>query len=278
MLSFVFDDGFETDRTIALDIFRSEGCVASTAIIVDRIGEPGYMDRGQIAELQDSGWEVMSHTLSHPDLSRLDDASLDAELSGSLRALRAMGFEVRDLVYPGNRSDKRVEELAGRYYLAARGGGKRLDDALTPRTRLRSYEIKYDLKAIEALIDQAASEGKWLILYHHRMFEKLQIGERNGKFETDEEVAFSPSGAVGLFEPTLWNRIGNSLYIVPVSGEAAAGDVAVGRTSGARAEVKGIGADDREILRSLIEYDKAAHPGMPIVTVERGALELGMGE
>ena len=234
------------------------------------------MDQGQIAELQDSGWEVMSHTLTHRDLRRLDDTSLDDELSRSLRSLRSMGFDVRDLVYPGNRSDKRVEECAGRYYLAARGGGKRLDDALTPRMLLNSYEIKDDPEAMERLIDEAASKGKWLILYHHRMFDKLRIGERKGKFRTDEEVVFSPSGAVGLFEPTLWNRIGNSLYIVPISGAAAAGDTAVGRTSGAQAEVKGIGSDDRENLRALIEYARAAHPGMLILTVERGALELGM--
>jgi peptidoglycan/xylan/chitin deacetylase (PgdA/CDA1 family) len=275
MLSFVFDDGFETDRTQALDVFAGLGCVASSAVIVDRIGHSGYMSADQIRELQAAGWEIMSHTVSHPNLRVASAARIEAELGGSFEDLRALGFDVRNLVYPYNKSDKLVEEIAGRYYRSGRGGGREFNDASTPRTLLRSFEIKDDPLRIERIIDESARRGVWLILYHHRMMEKVYLSSSGGRFKTDETLSFSPSGATARFEPTIWNRIGRSLYLVPISGAVRPGDRAVGEESGAWALVGELRCDDREIFRSLIEYARANHPRMRIVTIDQGLDALG---
>jgi peptidoglycan/xylan/chitin deacetylase (PgdA/CDA1 family) len=279
MLSIVFDDGYETDLSLGLGIFAAEGCVASSAIITSFVGRPGYLDAAQVRLLSDSGWEIMSHTASHQDLRRLSEAQLELEYRGSIATLESIGARARNLVYPSNKSDARVREAASRFFRSARGGGNEYDDANTPRFFLRSFEIKDDLKRVEREIDGAAAGRRWLILYHHRIMEKLHIGDRLGSFKRDEAVSFSPSGARGLFEPTIWNRVGNSLYIVPIEGEARPGDRAVGRESGAWAMVGGVGCDERELLASILRYAKSRYPGMRIVTVDQGldALESADG-
>jgi peptidoglycan/xylan/chitin deacetylase (PgdA/CDA1 family) len=72
------------------------------------------MSWDQLAELADAGWEVGSHTRSHPHLPRLGDDELDAELSESrIECERRLGT-CTTLAYPFGDHDGRVIEAAGR--------------------------------------------------------------------------------------------------------------------------------------------------------------------
>jgi peptidoglycan/xylan/chitin deacetylase (PgdA/CDA1 family) len=70
----------------------------------------------QLAELEDAGWEVGSHTRSHPRLSQVgDDAALADELAGSKRVCEErLGRECEAIAYPYGDHDERVVEAAGR--------------------------------------------------------------------------------------------------------------------------------------------------------------------
>jgi peptidoglycan/xylan/chitin deacetylase (PgdA/CDA1 family) len=275
IVSFVFDDGFETDYSLALDLFREEGCPASTAVVTDWIGRPGYLSADEIRALAASGWEIMSHTAGHPNLKRLDAERIDEEYRRSIAALDALGVRPRNLVYPYNQSSPAAREIASRYFRSARGGGKRLESSPPDLYCLSSFEIKSDPRPIEAAIDRAAATGSWLILYHHRIVQKLRIKEPVGKFRNGGELEFEPSGAKGLFLPTIWNRVGQSLYLVPLSGSAEPGDRVRDLSSGASARISGMGVDQRELLRSLLRYVKERHPGMLIATVDQALDALG---
>ena len=64
----------------------------------------------QCRELDAIGWEIGSHTVSHPRLTTLDDQSLADELSRSKRTSElAMGVECRTIAYPYGDEDPRVE-------------------------------------------------------------------------------------------------------------------------------------------------------------------------
>jgi peptidoglycan/xylan/chitin deacetylase (PgdA/CDA1 family) len=75
----------------------------------------------QVKSLLKAGWELDSHTLTHPDLTTLDDTALAHELEGSRAALQQrFGVPVNFFAYPAGRNDARVRtatEAAG--YLAA---------------------------------------------------------------------------------------------------------------------------------------------------------------
>lgn len=72
------------------------------------------LDWEQLRGLAGEGWEVGSHTCSHPRLSRLDDAAIRRELSESKRVCEAeLGVPCRSLAYPYSDYDERAVRAAG---------------------------------------------------------------------------------------------------------------------------------------------------------------------
>ena len=101
-----------------------------------------------------AGWEIDSHTLTHPDLTTLDDAALAHELSESRRELqRRLGVPADFFAYPAGRHDARViaaTEAAG--YTAATtvepGVATRRDDPFAlPRVRVNASDTAASLLA-----------------------------------------------------------------------------------------------------------------------------------
>ncbi len=65
----------------------------------------------ELRELADAGWEIASHTCSHPDLTSLDDDELARELRDSKARLEAeLGRPCTSLAYPYGLVDDRVVE------------------------------------------------------------------------------------------------------------------------------------------------------------------------
>lgn len=85
--------------------------------------ELACLDWNELRALADDGWEVGSHTVSHPHLSAIDDEALERELRASREALEAgLQRSVLSIAYPYGDVDARVmvrTRDAG--YLAAAG-------------------------------------------------------------------------------------------------------------------------------------------------------------
>ena len=80
------------------------------------------MSWDELGELADAGWEIGSHTVSHPMLTRVADEELRAELADSRAAVEAaLGRECRALAYPYGDFDDRVARAAGAAGYAAAG-------------------------------------------------------------------------------------------------------------------------------------------------------------
>jgi peptidoglycan/xylan/chitin deacetylase (PgdA/CDA1 family) len=67
MVSLVFDDGLQSIYQYAFPILTHFGLPATVGIIANRVesGDPDFMDKKELTELQDAGWEVASHGLTH---------------------------------------------------------------------------------------------------------------------------------------------------------------------------------------------------------------------
>ena len=87
----MFDDGNDTDYLVARAIFAEQGAVACSAITTDWINSPGHLTAEQIIGLRDAGWEIMSHTVSHPKLTSLNAEQIEGEFSGSKTVLEEHG-------------------------------------------------------------------------------------------------------------------------------------------------------------------------------------------
>jgi peptidoglycan/xylan/chitin deacetylase (PgdA/CDA1 family) len=77
--------------------------------------ELSCMSWDQLRGLADHGWEIGSHTRTHPRLPELGDEALDDELAGSRADCEAgLGVACETLAYPYGAVDERVVEAAGR--------------------------------------------------------------------------------------------------------------------------------------------------------------------
>lgn len=104
-----FDDGYLSHYTHAKPVLRELGWPGVLYLTIKAIG-PGGLTEHQLRSLIKAGWELDSHTLSHPDLTALDDATLAHELSHSRRELqRRFGVPANFFAYPAGRYDARVQ-------------------------------------------------------------------------------------------------------------------------------------------------------------------------
>jgi peptidoglycan/xylan/chitin deacetylase (PgdA/CDA1 family) len=81
------------------------------------------MQWSDLGELTERGWEIGSHTISHPHLPALSDHELERELVESRERIESqLGRPCRLLAYPFGDHDRRVQELARRTGYAAAFG------------------------------------------------------------------------------------------------------------------------------------------------------------
>ncbi len=276
LVTFVFDDGNDTDYLVARDIFSDQGAVACSAITTDWINRPGYLSADQIIGLRDAGWEIMSHTATHPNLRSLTSAQVEDELSRSKAALEGLGLTVKNLVYPYNKSNVSVREIARKYYRSGRGGKNKFNTAVIDPYDLRSFSDKPDLVAMKGHIDRAYTDKSWLIIYHHEIDAKVTMMHKKGSFVRGERILFNPSGALGRLVRDSWFLSAGSMHFTPLSGTPRPGDRITGQKSGATAQLSRVVFNERETLGELVRYIRTQYPGMKIVTIDQGLDILGM--
>lgn len=114
-IALTFDDGYEDFYTEAWPRLKKYGFTASIGIIVGRIDQSGYLTSDQIKELAESGIEIMSHSLTHPDLTKIDSEDLQKEIFDSKEQLEGkFGQKIFGFVYPSGKYNDSVSSAASR--------------------------------------------------------------------------------------------------------------------------------------------------------------------
>ena len=107
---FSFDDGYGSQVRNAMPILRSHGWPGVLYLEVKNLSVAGGITKSQVRRLMKAGWEIDAHTISHPDVTTLDAASLRREISGSRVALRRVFHApVDNFAYPAGRHDPAAE-------------------------------------------------------------------------------------------------------------------------------------------------------------------------
>ncbi len=182
MVSFVFDDGYETTFTKAKSIFRSQGEVASAAITLNFIGKKNRMTAAHILELQNDGWEILGHSITHPNLTALTGEEIDHELKASKEGLEALGFEIVNFVYPFYKHNAAARNVARKYYRSARAGdnsktGFNINPHILRVYALSAIDIENhdSLAALQRLVDKAEENNAWLMITYHNVIPHREV-------------------------------------------------------------------------------------------------------
>lgn len=126
-IAITFDDGNDTDATIALPALQRAGMTATFFILSDSIGQPGFVGEDDIRALRRAGMEIGSHGAAHLCWPQASDAEIADDVSRSVERLEdILGEKVTAVAVPFGVCDLRVlrvlRELGiGRVHTSFRG-------------------------------------------------------------------------------------------------------------------------------------------------------------
>jgi peptidoglycan/xylan/chitin deacetylase (PgdA/CDA1 family) len=132
-LAVTFDDGFRSTFEHGFAVLSTLGLPATIFVVTEFIdgtapmawpgidhwlggrheSELAPVSWTELQQLAAAGWEIGSHTRTHPRLTRCDDTTLERELRGSRERCEAqLGRPCRSLAYPFGDFDARIERAA----------------------------------------------------------------------------------------------------------------------------------------------------------------------
>jgi len=155
-----FDDGYENNFTHAFPILQEFGFSAVLFLVVNAVGGENFwhdpknetrlpmVSWDQVKTLHQAGWEIASHTLSHPRLQRLTSPEIRRELFESRRLIAdGVGETPVSFAHPyGNGADDPVvaEALRACGYRAACSVHRGKADLTSDPLNLRRIFVRGD--------------------------------------------------------------------------------------------------------------------------------------
>lgn len=105
-----FDDGYRSQWRAAAPALAARHWPGVLNLQTSRLGVRGGLTAGQVRAMIASGWEIDAHSVTHPDLRRVNARRLTAEVAGSRRTLQQrFGVAADFFAYPYGRRDAAVE-------------------------------------------------------------------------------------------------------------------------------------------------------------------------
>jgi peptidoglycan/xylan/chitin deacetylase (PgdA/CDA1 family) len=112
-VAITFDDGCETDLVTAAPILREHRFGATFYITVSFLGRRGYLSTAQVRELNQLGFEIGCHSMTHPHLTDVDQAHLNREIiEAKVQLEQIIGVPVYHFSCPGGRYNQEVVRTA----------------------------------------------------------------------------------------------------------------------------------------------------------------------
>jgi peptidoglycan/xylan/chitin deacetylase (PgdA/CDA1 family) len=115
-----FDDGYHDFLTGAAPVLHKLRLPATLFVVIGQQGKTAswsstdksqrLLSSSELQEVKSMGHELGSHTMTHADLTELDDQALARELDRSLHAITDLGESFRAFAYPGGRFTRRERD------------------------------------------------------------------------------------------------------------------------------------------------------------------------
>lgn len=278
LLTFYFDDGFDTDYTITRQVFKAQGERAAFFPITDSIGaDSQHCQYAQYLEMENEGFEIGSHSRHHDTyLTSKTEAQVEDEAYGSKTLLEQNGLHISNFSYPltfpaGNTSAQdMVRRVLSKYYRGAAAGSDEINPPVIDEYNIltksfeRSLGRVINIAALKSAIDDAVTNNLWILIYNHRITAKIAVTGHNGNCNLLDTISFS-SGTIGKF----FSYSSGILEYEPMNDIAPSGTY----TGNCNGTFSGLLWDERKDLNELIGY--AQSKSISIVTMNQALDKIG---
>ncbi len=168
LISITFDDASQTVYDTGFPILNSQGIPATFYFITGFLTDPW---KTQLRSMEDSGWEIGSHTVTHPDLTKLSPSELLFELNQSKNDLEAAGLTITGFAYPygSAHNNGAVLRQVKQTYSYARSVHLGYNSPIIDQYALTSQTptISTSLETMKSWVDEAIENDQWLIISLH---------------------------------------------------------------------------------------------------------------
>jgi peptidoglycan/xylan/chitin deacetylase (PgdA/CDA1 family) len=197
LLTLTFDDAYLNQYELAYPLLERYGYRGVVYVVAGLVG--GYwegrelMGLTHLRELVGRGWEIGSHTYSHPRLNILAPHAVEKELTASRDWLTRYGFSPISFAYPFGLYNEDVKAAASKVYRYSRTVDEGLNELVDSSADLRVCRLYEDpLAELEgrfdpverclAMVRRAKEDGKWAIAMIHGVVES--VGELPTPYDT----------------------------------------------------------------------------------------------
>lgn len=132
-IALTFDDGFQNFYTEAFPILDEFGFKATVFLVTDFCGKNNVwagnpsdfplsklLSWNEIKELHNQGIEFGSHTLTHPDLTKISSKQTKSEITESKAKIEEiLGSEVKTFAYPFGKFNQEIKQIVEKEHQAA---------------------------------------------------------------------------------------------------------------------------------------------------------------
>ncbi len=205
LVTLTFDDSFEDNVTSVIPRLATLGFKATQFVCTQYVegNVPGVVpDPNAVADIlafKNAGFEIGSHSVTHPFLTQMTAAQVDYELSHSQSYLQGLiGAPVKNFASPYGDYNVTVNNAIRTYYKSHRtvDEGSNSKDNLDPyRIRVQNMQTTTTLAQYQSWLDRAKADKTWLVLVYHRVTDDTpeQYDTRTADFD-QQMAALKASG------------------------------------------------------------------------------------
>lgn len=173
-VTFTFDDGLASTYKLALPVLNSKGIKGVLYHNTSYTGKSGYMSWSQIKELQNKyGWEIGSHSYSHPLMTTLSSSQLKKEVEKSKEDLVKNGINPVSFATPYGDYDNNVIAAIAKEFAIHRPFHDRQANNVYPYNNyliyVQSVEKTTTIDQVKAWVDNAKATNTALVLVFHEI-------------------------------------------------------------------------------------------------------------
>lgn len=170
-VSFTFDDGYKSVWQHAAPVLEQYGFTGTSYVTTGFIGQENHLTWNQVKRLQNErGWDIGSHTVTHPPLAEVTQPQLEQELRRSKNMLLNRGINVRSFATPYGDYNNQALAAIARYYETHRpfhDQGNNHWPYSDYLLQVKQVQRDVSVAQVKQYIDEAKQNNMWLILVFH---------------------------------------------------------------------------------------------------------------
>ena len=139
-----FDDGNVDIYENAFPIMQKYGFSGTLYLVMNYLDHDTFLSSDQAAEMAQAGWEIGSHSMSHPDVTGMQSAITYQVVNSKKELVEAIGAPVNTFAYPYGQINADILSEVMQEYTAAVGLGDAYTHSMATIYYLDRIEVRSD--------------------------------------------------------------------------------------------------------------------------------------